>query len=198
MSRPSASTPPPPASTPPRVIAASEPLPLSAPLAGRHLGEPTVGPLDGDLLISGWALSAEGPLARVLLLAGDAPPLHVLADRPRPDIAEAFPDVEHAEHSGFRLRIPASAAQRLAGELTVAAELADGRRIPLWRLTLAEPQPRPERRTPQAPARRTRLRRRERGRRAQSRPLRSPGRRLQPRRRGSPPRCSTTPSASSR
>jgi glycosyltransferase involved in cell wall biosynthesis len=159
LSRPSASTPPPPPSAS-RLVAASEPLPLTPPLAGRRLEHPAVGPLDGDLLISGWALSAEGPLARVLVLAGDAPPLHVLADHGRPDIAEAFPDLEHAERSGFRLRIPASVAQRLAGELTVAAELADGRRIPLWRLTLAEPQAAPERRTPQAPARRTRLRRR--------------------------------------
>jgi hypothetical protein len=167
LSRPSASTPPPSAAGPSRVVATSEPLPLTAPLVGRHVGQPGAGPLDGDLLISGWALSAEGPLARVLLLAGDAPPLHVLADRVRPDIAEAFPDIEHAERSGFRLCIPASVAQRLAGELIVAAELADGgtaagggRRIPFWRLVLAEPQAAPERRSPQAPARRARLRRR--------------------------------------
>ena len=104
MSRPFDSPPPPAAPVPP-VVATSAPLPLLPPLAGRHLDRPAVGALDGDLLISGWALSAEGPLARVLALAGDAPPLHVLADRGRPDIADAFPDIEHAGHSGFRLRV---------------------------------------------------------------------------------------------
>ncbi|HEU4703255.1 MAG TPA: glycosyltransferase [Conexibacter sp.] len=155
--RPSSS--PPPAPRPPaRVVAASEPLPLLAPLAGRRLERPELGALDGDLLVSGWALSAEAPLARVLVSAGDAPPLHVPVDRPRTDIAEAFPDIEHAERSGFRLRIPASVAQRASGELTVAAELADGRRLPMWRIALAEP-PAP---TPAAPVpgRRGRLRRR--------------------------------------
>jgi len=137
--RPSSSAPPAPR---PRVVAASEPLPLVAPLAGRHLDRPAVGALDGDLLVSGWALSAESPLARVLLLAGDAAPLHVLVDRPRPDIGEAFPDIEHAACSGFRLRVPEAVAERLDGELTIAAELDDGRRIPLWRLALAqEPAP---------------------------------------------------------
>jgi Glycosyl transferase family 2 len=121
------------------VVAASEPLPLVAPLAGRRLERPALGALDGDLVISGWALAAEEPLARVLVSASGAPPLHVPADRPRADIAEAFADVEHAGSSGFRLRIPASVAERLAGELTVEAELADGRRLPLWQITLAQP-----------------------------------------------------------
>jgi hypothetical protein len=137
LSRPSHSPPSAPSPTP-RVVALSEPLPLVAPLAGRRLDRPALGALDGDLLISGWALSAEQPLARVLVSAGAAAPLHVLADRARPDIAEAFPDIEHAAHNGFRLRIPATVANALAGELTVAAELQDGRRIPLWRLVLAE------------------------------------------------------------
>lgn len=118
---------------------ASEALPLRPPLVGRHLDRPAVGPLGGDLLIGGWALAGDAPLARVLALAGDAPPLHVPVERSRPDIAEAFPDVAHAERSGFRLRIPAPVAAAL-GELTIAAELADGRRIPLWRLELASAQ----------------------------------------------------------
>jgi len=121
------------------VVRSSDPLPMSAPLVGRHVGQPAVGALDDDLVIAGWALSAEGPLARVLVSAGGAPPLHVSVDRPRPDIAEAFPDVEHAERSGFHLRIPASVVERFSGELIVEAELAEGRRIPLWRIALAEP-----------------------------------------------------------
>jgi hypothetical protein len=116
-------------------VVASGPLPLAPPLAGRHLDRPAVGPLDGDLLVAGWAVSAEEPIERVLALAGKAAPLHVRADRERPDIAELHPDVPHAAHSGFRLRIPAAVAQRLE-ELTIAAELPDGRRIPLWRLEL--------------------------------------------------------------
>ncbi|HEX4804562.1 MAG TPA: glycosyltransferase family 2 protein [Conexibacter sp.] len=139
MSRPSASAPPPSAAAPPHV-AASEPLPLAPPLVGRHLDRPVLGPLDGDLLIAGWAVSADGPLERVLALAGDASPLHVRADRERPDIAELHPDVPDAAHSGFRLRVPAAVAQRL-GELTIVAELPAGRRIPLWRLELAPARP---------------------------------------------------------
>jgi len=155
--RPS-SRPPPVPRPPARVVAASEALPLAAPLAGRRLERPALGPLDGDLLVSGWALAADGPLARVLVSTGDAAPLHVPVDRPRADIAEAFPDVEHAERSGFRLRIPASVAERLSGQLRVEAELADGRRVPLWRLALAAPAaPAPASRPP---ARRRRMRRR--------------------------------------
>jgi Glycosyl transferase family 2 len=150
---------PPPSSATPRVVATSEPLPLVAPVVGRRLERPEIGSLDGDLLIAGWALSAEGPLARVLVLAGDAQPLHVRADRSRPDIAAAFPDLEHAGHGGFRMRLPASVAARL-GELTVAAELDDGRRIPLWRLTLSSAPAAPSR--PQPPTRRGRLSRRRR------------------------------------
>jgi Glycosyl transferase family 2 len=156
LSRPSASQPPP--TGPTLRVVASEPLPLDAPLVGRHLDSPAVGPLDGDLLISGWALSADGPLARVLVLPGGASPLHVLADRRRSDIAQGFPDVEHAERSGFRLRIPASVVQRLSGELLVAAELEGGRQIPLWRLTVSHAQP--VQAPSQPPARRSRLRRR--------------------------------------
>lgn len=155
MSRPSASPPPPVPPAP--CVVASETLPLVEPLLGRHLDRPAAGPLDGDLLISGWALAGDRPLAGVLVLAGDASPLHVLADRSRLDIAEAFPDVAHAEHSGFRLRIPASVAERRSGELLVVAELHDGRRVPLWRLTLSRPEP--ERDAPQPPPRRGRLRR---------------------------------------
>jgi len=136
LSRPSASAPPPSAPAPPPHVAASEPLPLAAGLAGRHVDRPALGPLDGDLLVTGWALGAEEPIARVLALAGEAPPLHVRADRERPDIAALHPDLPHAAHSGFRLRIAAAAARRLR-ELTLAAELADGRRVPLWRLELA-------------------------------------------------------------
>jgi len=154
--RPSSS--PPPALAGTRPLVRSEPLPLADPIVGRHVGSPAAGPLDGDLLLNGWALSAEGPLARVLVQAGDAPPLHVLADRDRTDIAEAFPDIEHAARSGFQLRIPARVAERL-GELTIAAELADGRRLPLWRLALSRPQPAAAQ--PSAPpGRRARLRRR--------------------------------------
>ena len=159
MSRPFDS-PPPPAAPVPHVVAASEPLPLASPLAGRHLDRPAAGPLDGDLLISGWALSAEGPLERVLALAGDAPPLHVPADRSRPDIGQAFPDIGHAERSGFRLRIPASVVERL-DELLLLAELPDGPRIPFWRLTLARPQAAPEARAAQSSARRGLVRRRK-------------------------------------
>jgi hypothetical protein len=160
LSRPSSS--PPPSPRPPaRVVAASEPLPLPAPLAGCRLDRPAVGPLDGDLLVSGWALSAEGPLARVLVAAGNAPALHVEVDRPRADVAKAFPDVEHAERSGFRLRVPASVVERASGELLVAAELADGRRLPLWRIALAAPAPADAQASAAPPpARRRRLRRR--------------------------------------
>jgi hypothetical protein len=146
---------PPPAAPGARLLVASEPLPPAPPIVGRHLGRPASGPLDGDLLLSGWALSSEGPLVRVLAIAGDAPPLHVRADRNRPDIAEAFPDVAHAERSGFQLRIPARVTERL-DELLVAAELPGGRQVPLWRLTLSRPQ---EQFAP-PPVRRRRARRR--------------------------------------
>jgi hypothetical protein len=149
LSRPSDSTGPS-AVTAARTVQASQPLPFSQPLVGRHVDHPTVGPIDGDLLISGWALCSEGPLERVLAVADGAPALHVRAYRERPDIGAAFPDLSHAAQSGFRLRIPASVVEQLAGELVVAAELPGGRQVPLWRLSITTAQASAERPPPRA------------------------------------------------
>jgi hypothetical protein len=159
LSRPFDSAAPPAASSP-TVVEASEPLPLRRPIVDCRVDQPVQGPLDGDLLITGWAVSADGPLTRVLALAGDSPPLHVLADRGRPDIKAAFPDLDHAERSGFRLRVPAASIAS-HGEIVIAAELPGGERIPIWRVEISSAQTAAERArsSEQAPRRRWRRRR---------------------------------------
>jgi hypothetical protein len=135
LSKPSASVAAP-VDEAPLVIEASEALPPGSRLLGRNVDRPTPGTLEGDLLISGWALSETGPLERVLAIAGERRLAHVRAERTRQDIGEAFPDLDHAEQSGFRIRIPASVARHLK-ELEIAVEVLGGEVIPIWQLRLA-------------------------------------------------------------
>jgi Glycosyl transferase family 2 len=111
----------------------SEAVPISGPVLGRHIDSATIDEDTGDLLVAGWALRRDSPRARVIAIADGRSLGHVRADRARSDIAEAFPDVEHAGQSGFRLRLPAPLAKDL-GELEIAMDGAAGELIPIWKV----------------------------------------------------------------
>jgi hypothetical protein len=144
-------------------IAASEALARHPALRGSALERPEVGSLDGDLVVSGWVLGADGPVERVAVRAGERVIGHVRADRQRNDLADAFPDVAHAARSGFRLRLPHSIAQSLS-ELEVCADTAESGSIPVWRIRLG-PEPAADKRP------RSRLRGRRRREAASGRPV---------------------------
>lgn len=129
-------------------VHASEPLPFGEAVLGRHVDEPAKGPIEGDLVISGWVLCRELPRPRVLAVLDGGPPLHVRADRERADIEAAFPEVPHAARSGFKLRIPAALAEQIADDVAIEVELGDGRRAPLWRLSLSPAHEAPAMRQP--------------------------------------------------
>jgi hypothetical protein len=123
-------------------VLASEPVSAKPPLLGRHLDLPLVGIIRGDLLLSGWALSARGPYARVLASSAGVGLAHVRPGRSRPDIGNAFPDVPGAEFSGFRIRIPASICAQLSN-LEVSVEDAAGVATTIWRFELSTQAPAP-------------------------------------------------------
>jgi hypothetical protein len=118
----------------PHTVDASEGLPIHAPIRGRHLDQPWLGELDGELVLSGWVVGEE-PIERVVATAGGRPLAHVRVDRPRADIAKAFPDLESAESSGFRMLLPAGVLQR-AEEVLVEVIVGDGPPEPIWSVRL--------------------------------------------------------------
>jgi hypothetical protein len=119
-------------------VLASEPAKVKPPLLGRHLDLPALGVFDGDLVLSGWALSARGPYAHIVASSAGTHLAQVRPDRSRPDIARAFPDVRAAEFSGFRIRIPAVVCAELR-DLVLTAQDAGGEATPIWRLELSTP-----------------------------------------------------------
>ena len=119
--------------SPATTVAASEAIDHGGRLIGRSVDRPLTGMLDGDLVIVGWALAPDGPLAAAVVCAGDRVLARTRADRPRPDIATTFIDIPHAQDSGFRMRIPLATP----GELVIHVERAGGEQIPIWRLSLS-------------------------------------------------------------
>ena len=118
------------------VIRNSVPLPASSELLGRSVDRPSAGPVRGDLTIVGWALADQRPLERVVVIAANRCLGNVRPSQMRPDVMATFPDVPHAMHSGFAIRIPASALEHVS-EIVIAVALANGELAPIWRLQLA-------------------------------------------------------------
>jgi len=108
---------------------------VSAPIRSGHVDHPKAGKLEGELAISGWVLAESGPVERVVAVADGRIVARVRADRPRPDIAQAVPDLPHAQTSGFRMFLPATVLGG-ASEVVIGAS-ADGEPAqPIWRLRL--------------------------------------------------------------
>lgn len=103
--------------------------------------------------MTGWVLVEEAPVERVVLRSEGRTLAHVRVDRERPDIGEAFPEIDHAGETGFRLRVPEGLVPYL-DELEVAADAGGREIIPIWKIRFSQPQ---QRRDP-APARKPRSR----------------------------------------
>jgi hypothetical protein len=145
-------------------VTGSRPAPVHAPLLGRHVDHPKVGPVAGDLIVSGWALSSDGPCRRVAAVSNRIVVGHVRPDRRREDITTAFPETPGSDRCGFRLRIPALIAGYLR-ELEIVADTPDGTAAHIWTIALsgAEGRATDTAQTSQSPrAPRWRRRRRER------------------------------------
>jgi hypothetical protein len=93
---------------------------VDAPRAGSTLGAYAID-------VSGWALGRRLPVVEVELLDGEARVCSVPADLSRPDVAAAFPDVDHARFSGFHA-LTSSLQLDPDFELIMEAVLQDGSR----------------------------------------------------------------------
>jgi hypothetical protein len=119
----------------PRVVEASEALPVGPPFLGLHVDRPAPGPVDGGLTIVGWILRADRPVERIIASSATSRIAHVRVDRDRPDIYDAFRDVDHAATSGFRILIPETVTAELT-DVFIEADDSTGVTVPIWRLRL--------------------------------------------------------------
>lgn len=85
------------------------------------------------LEIVGWAVGEREPVEAVELAHRGTPFRRVPLDKPRPDLAAAFPDCDWAPHAGFAARVNLIGTAG-AVEIDVFAVLADGRRAPIGRI----------------------------------------------------------------
>jgi hypothetical protein len=120
---------------PPRTVEVSELVAIIPPIRSGHVDQPQAGILEGELVISGWVLAESGPVQHVLAVADGRVVAHVRADRPRLDLAQAVPDLAHAETSGFRMVLGASVLGE-ASEVVIGAGTDGEPPQPIWRLRL--------------------------------------------------------------
>jgi hypothetical protein len=116
-------------------VTKAEGLVGQSPLVRGRIDQPKLGPVGGELQISGWAVAESGPLSGILAFADGSLLARVRADLQRPDLAEAFPDVPHAPRSGFRLLVPRALAAQI-DELVIAADVGERSPIPFWEISL--------------------------------------------------------------
>jgi Glycosyl transferase family 2 len=127
-----------------RAVVASRRLPGRG-LVGFHVEQPAVGRVEGDLVVTGWVVSEQTRRPRVGVMTRDRHLGHVRADRERPDVAEAFPHLEHGGVSGFRIRVPSTMLDT-AGEVFVAVGAGGEDTIPMWAIRWAPEEVRSPRR----------------------------------------------------
>jgi hypothetical protein len=85
----------------------------------------------GDVfLVGGWVVGNSSRAIEVNLLLSEVVVAVGLVDIDRPDVGRAFPAVEDAKSSGFRMEIPVVSLQG-ASELNLIAKLEDGTQVPL-------------------------------------------------------------------
>lgn len=112
-----------------------------------HIDSPTAGTvIDGYALeIRGWAVGGEAPVESVgVALGARGAVVEVVPREGRPDLGERFPEIRHAEPSGFRLVVGVLENRAKFG-LEVHARLADGTEAKIGRIEgERSPLPRPE------------------------------------------------------
>jgi glycosyltransferase involved in cell wall biosynthesis len=87
---------------------------------------------DGGIEVVGWVLGRSAPAERVELRSGEAVVGSAKVNLPRPDLAEAFPDVPARAGGGFRARV--SLLGEAERELELVAVLRDEARVPFGRV----------------------------------------------------------------
>ena len=106
----------------------------SSVLRGCNLERPRTSETSEDthLLVSGWAVGKDAPVARVDVTTAGTTLEWIPVIRERPDIAKAFPDVEYAGYAGFlsALTLPVGPFS-----LDLVAELANGARHPIGKIS---------------------------------------------------------------
>ncbi len=95
---------------------------------------------DSTLELIGWALGSNTPVDQISVVTGGKVVARAPTVLERPDIGEAFPDVEGAEACGFRLALEPLGKGR--SELLVQAELRDGSQVPFGELQVETSRPR--------------------------------------------------------
>src|SRR4028118_1919397 len=103
-----------------------------ATLLGRHIDLPKLDSISeaSALNLMGWVLPRSGPAVAIEILQDEKVTERVPLNHERPDIAQAFPHVEDAQHSGFRSTVSALGAGEHF-ELTLRAVLRDQSRVPI-------------------------------------------------------------------
>jgi glycosyltransferase involved in cell wall biosynthesis len=101
-------------------------------LRDRLLGLPKIGdnPDARSLQLRGWVVPHDGPAIGIEVCEGEAVVGRGSASRRRPDIAELYPDLSHADSSGFQEQVNLLAVGGEV-ELRVQAVLADQKRVPI-------------------------------------------------------------------
>jgi hypothetical protein len=127
--------------------------PPSEGLLGAHLDHPAAGMASDaySVEIRGWAVGDGAPVEAIeVSLGAKNSIISVVPGEPRPDVASGFPEVPHAEGSGFRVVIGVleyrssfgmAVHARLAGGERALVGWIEGRRAPV--ATLAEPKIQP-------------------------------------------------------
>ena len=92
-------------------------FPVEPPEFRLHLDNPCVvhgaatEPAVGRLTLEGWAIARSG-VAAIDVRLNDIPLGSAQYGQARPDVGDAFPDWEHADHSGFEFHVPQAALKQ--------------------------------------------------------------------------------------
>lgn len=110
-------------------------VPYGPPLRVCHLDQPRLGAIESELIVAGWALTPDGPVESIEVVAASTVITHTPAGRSRPDVASVHSGIPRAEEGGFRTTIPLESLDDI-DELTVVAVSKSGVRTPMWTIKL--------------------------------------------------------------
>jgi hypothetical protein len=108
----------------------------AAGLVGGHIDHPVPGMTMDSFAVEvrGWAIGADAPVAAVeVSLGARKTTLNATLGEPRPDLASEFPEVLHAQSSGFRTLVGLLENRAQFG-LEVHTRLSDGGRVRIGRI----------------------------------------------------------------
>jgi hypothetical protein len=124
----------------PVTVVESRNLPYGAAVRAAHLDNPKPGPVEGEIVVSGWALTPDGPIKSVEVRGGTAVVARARAGLSRPDVATVHSRIARSEESGFHFVIPRESLDDI-NEVTVIAVSDGGLRTPIWAVKLERDAP---------------------------------------------------------